>query len=74
LLIILFASVVGWSLLSGFQWTPQRIKGVDHPPIYPSELLLIVGPPVLAAVVLGAMRCTVSSGQTVVAEQSRDDA
>ena len=45
-----------WYILSTMHLTPQRLKGVHHPAIYPSELIVVIGPPIVAAVFLTAIR------------------
>jgi hypothetical protein len=36
--------------------TPPRYKGVAHPQIYPSEVLVLMGPPIVVAAILTLVR------------------
>lgn len=49
-------SLGGWFVLGLLQLTPRRFKGVDHPLFYPSELLVFLGPPIVAAARLSLRR------------------
>jgi hypothetical protein len=56
-LVITAASVAMWFLLALAKITPPRYKKIEHPVMYPSEVFVLIGPPVIAAAVLTAMRC-----------------
>jgi hypothetical protein len=51
-LIIAGASLVLWTLIAALELTPRRIKAVEHPAIYPSELVALATPPLATAVAL----------------------
>ena len=56
-LAIVFVSSMGlWFMLGWMQLTPQRFKGIDHPEFYPSELMVLIGPPALVAIGLNLGR------------------
>jgi hypothetical protein len=55
-LIIAVASLAMWMLIAALEWTPRRIKSVEHPVIYPSELVLLVAPPLATAIALTVAR------------------
>jgi hypothetical protein len=56
-LAILFStSVLLWFVLGSMELTPRHYKGEEHPPLYPSEVLVFFGPPVLATVLLTTIR------------------
>ncbi len=56
LAIIVAVCVPMWFVLNAMALTPRRLKGVGHPAIYPSELIELIGPPVLIAVILTVVR------------------
>ncbi len=56
LAIIFVGSLVAWMVLGWMELTPRRYKGVDHPAFYPSELLVLIVPPSLAAAFLTMIR------------------
>jgi hypothetical protein len=56
LLFVFLASLGLWLLLSQSELTPRRLKNAHQPAIYPSELAILIGPPIAAAVVLGTFR------------------
>lgn len=56
LVFIFSVSVALWSILLSMQLTPRRFKSMDHPAFYPSELIVLFGPPILAAIGLTAVR------------------
>jgi hypothetical protein len=57
LFLMTFGSLVLWALLGAAEITPRRYKSVEHPTIYPSELFVLVTPPILVAAVLTSLRC-----------------
>jgi predicted permease len=57
LAIIVSISVPLWYLLAVIGMSPPRDKGIDHPLIYPSEIILCAIPPSLIALVLSAKSC-----------------
>ena len=61
LLIIVLASLIAWYFVAIAEVMPRRLKGIDHPVIYTSEFLVLLLPPVLAAVLLTVARCKASS-------------
>ena len=48
--------VLGWGVSWGLELTPRRLKGVEHPIFYPSELFFLLGPPIVAAAVVSMVR------------------
>ena len=53
---VFLASLPLWIVLGWLELTPRRYKGVEHPAMYPSEALEVVGPPLVAAAILGFVR------------------
>jgi hypothetical protein len=45
-----------WMLIAALELTPRRIKAVEHPVIYPSELVVLVAPPLATAIALTVAR------------------
>ena len=45
-----------WFVVGSMELTPRRLKGIEHPMFYPSELLLLMGPPIVAAALVTAIR------------------
>ena len=56
LAIVFAASVPLWLVVGSMGLTPRRTKGIENPAIYPSELILVIGPPIVAAILLAAIR------------------
>jgi hypothetical protein len=56
LLLVFLISVPCWIVLSALQITPPRLKSIQHPLYYPSEILVLIGPPLMAAAVLTVRR------------------
>ena len=56
LAIVFTSSLPVWFVLSSMQLTPRRIGYVRDPAIYPSEFLVIVAPPILAAGIVTLVR------------------
>ena len=56
LLLISLSSLGLWAVLTSLPLKPTRLKGIDHPEFYPTELLLIIGPPIVVAVGLSLIR------------------
>jgi hypothetical protein len=48
--------MVLWITIAAMEITPRRYKGMDHPPMYPSEAFATFGPPILAAAFLTVVR------------------
>ena len=55
--------IIGWASIWD-QLTPPRIRGVRHPMFYPSELMLLMGPPIVAAALVTAFRARETPSQT----------
>lgn len=53
---IFFISLVFWAVVSGMELTPRRLKGIEHPVFYVSELIAMIGPPIVAATLLTLFR------------------
>jgi len=53
---VFLASLPLWVVLGSLELTPRRYKGVEHPAVYASEALVVVGPPLVVAAVLGFVR------------------
>jgi hypothetical protein len=71
LLVITFTSIPFWYLLAFLGMSPRRYKGMEHPLIFPSEILLFAIPPLIIAFVLSMRRdkrCTDAND----AEESRN--
>jgi hypothetical protein len=45
-----------WFVVVSMELTPRRYKGVHHPEFYPSELMVVIGPPIVVAIILTAVR------------------
>ena len=56
LAVILAASILSWFFLGNLGMLPTRYKGVNHPLIYPSEVLFFAMPPLATALVLTTIR------------------
>jgi hypothetical protein len=56
LLVIFLVSVPFWYLIKWMELTPLRQKGVNHPVLYPTEALALIGPPIAVAALLTFMR------------------
>jgi hypothetical protein len=56
LALIASISVPLWYLLAAMGMSPTRYKGMEHPLIYPTEILLFALPPVVIAMVLSMNR------------------
>lgn len=56
LAIVCLASLPSWFLLGSCRLTPPRPKGVEHPLLYLSELLVLAGPPILSSAYLARYR------------------
>jgi hypothetical protein len=56
LVVIVLSSILGWYVLGGMDLTPRRFKSTYHPLVYLSELVILLGPPVVTAAVLTVMR------------------
>jgi hypothetical protein len=52
LTVMVLISIPSWYLLAGMGMSPTRYKGIDHPLIYPSEILLVAIPPSLTSLVI----------------------
>jgi len=65
LAIVFVMSLPLWFFLASMQFTPRRIKSVEHPAMYPSEFMVIAGPPVLAAAMLTAVRARKESAALI---------
>lgn len=53
---VFLGSLMFWLILSGLALTPTRYKEVSHPTFYPSELMVLLGPPTLLTIILTAIR------------------
>lgn len=53
---VCLGSVMLWLVLWSLELTPRRYKEIQHPPLYPSELLILIGPPIAVASILTAIR------------------
>jgi len=69
LLIVFLMSVVMWMTIMAMEITPRRLKGMDHPNLYPSETLALFGLPALAAAVVTVFRL----GSGKIREEPRTD-
>ena len=56
LAILFFLSIPLWFVLGSMELTPRRVKSVEHPPLYPSELLVLVLPPIVVSIALSVLR------------------
>jgi len=56
LAIIFFVSIPLTAFLASLELTPKRIKSIDHPVLYPSEIAILVLPPSVVAFLLLASR------------------
>jgi hypothetical protein len=45
-----------WFIAFSLEITPRRYKGIQHPAIYLSELMVLIVPPILAAAIVTALR------------------
>src|SRR5262245_34939147 len=52
LVVVFLFSVPLWYILMSMELTPRRLKGMDQPEFYLSELIVLVAPPLAAAVLL----------------------
>jgi hypothetical protein len=65
-LAIIFAfSVLAWFVLGAMELTPKRIKSIQHPIIYLSEIVILVLPPLIAGFSLAATRNENMRSETV---------
>jgi hypothetical protein len=56
LAIIFFVSIPLTSLLGNLELTPKRVKSMEHPVLYPSELAVLLVPPAFIAALLLSWR------------------
>jgi hypothetical protein len=53
-------SVPSWWILASLGMSSPRYKGPAHPPIYPSEILMLAIPPITVALILSTIKCNCS--------------
>ena len=56
LAVITAISLGVWLVVGSMELTPRRLKGIEHPMFYPSEWMLLMGPPIAAAVMMTVFR------------------
>jgi hypothetical protein len=56
LVVVVLCALPLWAVLLALDLTPHRYKGGEHPAVYPSEALVLVGPPVVVSGVVTLIR------------------
>jgi predicted permease len=70
--LIFLVSVPLWYVIGWMELTPRRNRGTEHPVFYPSELIVLIGPPLVAAAFLTVLR--IRDAATTQGSQKGQDA
>jgi hypothetical protein len=56
LVVVFLVSVALWYVIGSMELTPRRYRGIEHPLLYASELIVLMASPMLAAALLTVIR------------------
>ena len=70
LVIIFFVSIPLTILLGNLELTPKRVKSIEHPVFYPSELAILIMPPAGIAALLLASRLNGESNDKIATKKT----